>query len=301
MPALVSKETREEQLAEFLKGSPYCFVGWEELYHGNTTRITMLCEKHGLWSPRLAETLSGRRCAWCANRGTYTKEQRQAQLSKFAEDNGWWFVGFDSDDFSAKGRVTFLCAEHGVFGSDINHAVSGCGCKKCGLAKWHAENPGVDAAKVVTDACVSRGYSLMGMDGANSSSWLQIKCEEHGVWRVSYNNFVYRKSGCPKCANYGYNWARPGTLYALRSDCGRYIKVGASNSMRSRNYKLRQSTPFDFDRIAAVRFENGETPFRLEQQLLAKYESAGLSGFDGSTEWLLFSEELLEELQGISK
>lgn len=301
MPTLVPKETREEQLSEILKGTPYYFVGWEEPYHGNTTRVTMLCEKHGLWTPRLADTLKGKRCSWCANRGAYTREQRIEQLTKFARDNGWWFVGLESDDFSAKGRVSFLCVEHGVFGSDINHAVSGCGCKKCGLAQWHAENPGVDAEKVVRDECANRGFDLVELAGANSSSWLTIGCREHGAWQVSYNNFIYRKSGCPKCANYGYNWSRPGTLYALRSSCGRYVKVGVSNSMKSRNYKLRQTTPFDFDRIVAIRFEDGETPFKLEQHLLAKYESAGLSGFDGSTEWLLFSEELLEELQGISK
>jgi hypothetical protein len=50
-------------------------------------------------------------------------------------------------------------------------------------------------------------------------------------------------------------------------------------------------------------YENssGDLIFNLERMFHKKYESAGFNGFDGATEWLIFSRELLEEFISLSK
>jgi len=49
--------------------------------------------------------------------------------------------------------------------------------------------------------------------------------------------------------------------------------------------QLKSATPFDFHLIAKVKTTGAEA-MRKEKYYHRKYESAGLTGFDGATEWL---------------
>jgi len=52
-----------------------------------------------------------------------------------------------------------------------------------------------------------------------------------------------------------------------------------------------------FNIIEIFSDDSGEKISNLERMFHKKYESAGFSGFDGATEWLKFSPELLEEFR----
>jgi len=47
-------------------------------------------------------------------------------------------------------------------------------------------------------------------------------------------------------------------------------------------------------------YGDGGRVYDLEKRFHDKYERAGLSGFDGCTEWLVCSDELLGELRRVS-
>ncbi len=81
------------------------------------------------------------------------------------------------------------------------------------------------------------------------------------------------------------------------SDCGLYAKVGISNKYENRISILKKSTPFKFSLIELYSNISGDLIFNLERMFHSKYESAGFKGFDGATEWLKFSPELLEEFR----
>lgn len=106
-------------------------------------------------------------------------------------------------------------------------------------------------------------------------------------------------TGCPRCAKYGYQLDKTGYLYALRSECGRYVKIGISNNPSQRHRQLELATPFNFNLVEQVHGD-GVKIAGLEKSFHEKYESAGFTGFSGATEWLVFSDELLSELRSLS-
>lgn len=138
-------------------------------------------------------------------------------------------------------------------------------------------------------------------DGAykNYNSRAIVKCKIDGYeWSSSIECLINSARGCPKCANRGYNPSITGFLYALRSECGQYVKVGISNKPSRRHSELARATPFKFNIVE--QFEGGGAKIAsLEKHFHENYESAGFSGFDGATEWLVCSDELLSELRSV--
>ena len=61
--------------------------------------------------------------------------------------------------------------------------------------------------------------------------------------------------------------------------------------------QLTKSTPFSFNVIEMITSKDGRIARDLESHFHRKYEGAGLSGFDGATEWLTFSPSLLNEVR----
>ena len=60
--------------------------------------------------------------------------------------------------------------------------------------------------------------------------------------------------------------------------------------------KLAKNTPFKFSLIEQASGDGAKIA-ELERYFHDKYESAGLSGFDGATEWLICTPELMQELR----
>ena len=75
-----------------------------------------------------------------------------------------------------------------------------------------------------------------------------------------------------------------------------YLKVGISNKPSQRHRALELATPFSFSCIEKISGD-GSKIADLEKYLHNKYERAGFVGFDGCTEWLICTPELLEELR----
>lgn len=84
-------------------------------------------------------------------------------------------------------------------------------------------------------------------------------------------------------------------MYVLRSECGTFVKVGISNSSERRIAKLRKSTPFDFCVIEKL-CSDGEEARCRERYFKKTHRSAMFRGFDGATEWLMWSEDFEQDL-----
>lgn len=85
------------------------------------------------------------------------------------------------------------------------------------------------------------------------------------------------------------------------SRCGSFVKVGITNNINDRISYLRLKTPFDFDVVEYVRFGKGSDAVSLEAKLHKTMNSAGLSGFNGCTEWFLFDDSASSALDEIRK
>jgi hypothetical protein len=92
-------------------------------------------------------------------------------------------------------------------------------------------------------------------------------------------------SGCPVCAGYGYNPAKPGALYVLCGD--QWGKVGISNVLAQRLKKHAVVGAFG-QLVTAVEFADGALAVRIERSicdLIGKRSGERMEkGVDGYTE-----------------
>lgn len=206
-----------------------------------------------------------------------------------------WHSGYKNNNSKANVRCKFdgfeWCASvHSL----VNH---GYGCPNCSKKRiWTSEEriEQINKLENIEFVCWVDSYK-------NAHSKANVRCKVDGfIWIASVNSIVNTGSGCPQCANHGYDTSKAGTLYALRSECGQYIKVGISNDPKRRHKELQKRTPFTFNLIEQI-YGDGEMIANLEKHFHSKYESACFTGFDGATEWLMCTDYLLKELIDVAQ
>lgn len=131
----------------------------------------------------------------------------------------------------------------------------------------------------------------------NHHSKAICRCDIDGhEWSASVSNLLSHGTGCPSCAEYGFNPARQGYLYALRSDCGSMVKIGISNTYKTRLENLKRKTPFGWECIEVIK-GSGIAVAEAEKELHAVTERAiFINQFDGFTEWRKWDSKIPELL-----
>ena len=295
MSRLIPGEVRIEQINS-IQGIE--FVEWHSEYLGIESKAVVRCDIDGfIWSTKVAHLLkSGSGCPQCAGNRRYTSSEYMDKINAIA--NGrfkfvYWPYGFSNSRSKALCRCEFDGFEwESIANNIINH---GRGCPQCaGKRRWTSE----EYIEMVNVAGRGR-FCFSRWDGEfkNGKTKAIIKCLVDGFEWTSYiSPLIRRGCGCPKCAKYGFDGSKNGTIYFLYSDCGRYVKVGISNSVSSRISILRSKTPFNFSLIGMEDSVGSKVRY-LEGWFHDRYESAGLSGFDGATEWLIRTEDLIDNIR----
>jgi hypothetical protein len=149
-------------------------------------------------------------------------------------------------------------------------------------------------------AAKSKGYAFGGWHSEdlkkNTMSMLYAVCTDHGAFMISFANLVYHDRRCPSCAQYGFKSDMDGYVYALRSECGAYMKVGITNKPDVRIPQLSKATPFPFS-VDGVFKTSGSNARDTERSAHNEFMSAGLSGFDGCTEWLRYEPAIIKYVE----
>ena len=197
---------------------------------------------------------------------------------------------------SAYEKSLIHCKKHGMFEQEPRHHLSGVGCPDCGVLT-SIKSRTKKQSHFISQAVVVHGdkYDYSKVEYVNTNSNVKIVCPEHGVFeqRPSHHLNGVR---CPGCMSCGFDRTKVGFLYVLRSECGRYMKIGITNKPVQRHAQLSRATPFSFKRIELIEGP-GDRIANLEKELLAKYEPAGFTEtFDGSTEWRLWSDSIRHKL-----
>jgi len=211
------------------------------------------------------------------------------------------FVGWREceDAIKAMSRVIVMCNADGFeWDSSVNNLVNhGRGCPRCARNVWFTAEDRVDQINSLENILF-----LSWVDGyKNSYSKANVRCSLDGfVWRTAVGSLVNGWHGCPQCAKTGYDQCKTGTLYALRSECGRYVKIGISNDPKRRHNELEKRTPFKFNIVEQISGDGAKIA-ELEKYFHSKYERAGFARFDGCTEWLICTPQLLEELRELAE
>jgi hypothetical protein len=128
---------------------------------------------------------------------------------------------------------------------------------------------------------------------------ISILCDTHGVFNQRSDHHV-KGAGCPSCGKYGFDQKASGYLYFLKSQDGKFCKIGVTGKIEQRIGQLKKSTPFAFE-VAQVLPMNGDCAWSLEKHIKQTEQSAGFSDFSGASEWLTHPEEVESKLNVLCK
>ena len=294
MTKKLSKEQWEQRIRDAGAGR-YEFVRWAVYGEfGAHKKCVVRCHKDGYeFESEVTSFVHGRcGCPQCAGRRRWTAKERIEQINKLENIEFVSWVGSYEDN---KSKANVRCKIDGFeWPAIVNNILqSGYGCPNCSaVRRWTAKERIEQINKLEGIEFVSwvDGYK-------NTYSKANLKCEIDGFeWSVAVNDIVNSGRGCPRCAKYGFQLDKTGYLYALRSECGQYVKVGISNKPSMRHNQLEKRTPFKFHVIERISGDGAKIA-ELEKYFHNKYERAGFTGFDGCTEWLICTPQLLEELR----
>lgn len=289
----ISTQERENQISQLCKGGIYSFVGWLNENVGEKSQIFINCEKHGEWLTTVKNFCAGRRCPKCAREytGNVNKSNTEDFITKARVIHGDTYDYSETEYHLSNIRCRIVCKTHGSFKITPEKHLAGRGCPSCGRASRDNFKRD-DFAKFTTKARKVHGnkYDYSKVKYIGSSLKISIACSKHGVFLQTPNSHLSGQ-GCPSCSKSGFDQTKPATLYAIRSDCGQYVKIGITNNFEQRFSQLRRVTPFDVSVIERIECD-GQTARQFEKMFHDKFESAGFTGFDGATEWLQWSTEL---------
>ena len=258
-------------------------------YTSNKNKVSVLCSEHGLFLMTPNSHLLGQHCPKCSGKHRWTEQEFITRARAVHRNDKYDYSSVNYVNNSTK--VSIVCREHGVFKQTPKSHLLGRGCITCAGVKKHTNESFATKANLVHRN--KYDYSSINYCGAHIK--ISIVCPEHGMFEQTPCNHL-SGAGCPSCMACGFDRTKPASLYILRSDCGRYMKIGITNKPEQRYVQLSRSTPFSFKRIELIEGP-GDRIANLEKELLAKYEPAGFTEtFDGSTEWRLWSDSIRHKL-----
>jgi len=168
-------------------------------YQNGTTKVKIICHRHGAFYQQPYKHLEGRGCPLCSHNNI--EENSQLFISKSKNDHG------DRYDYSmvkyknARTKVRIICLEHGSFEQTPDNHLRGHGCPKC-MAQTISS-----VQKSTTEIFIKQAgeihnnyydYSLTDYDNAKTK--VKIVCPKHGQFEQSPDTHL-NGSGCPKCSN----------------------------------------------------------------------------------------------------
>ena len=273
------------------------FIEWESSYKNSYSKACVTCLIDGnKWSAVVISLVRGHGCPQCAGKRRWTEADRIYQINSIEgiEFSGW-VDGYSGVRSRAMLRCLVDCNE---WIASVDSIVNqGSGCPQCSKKRrWTSS----DRVKQLNEM---NNLSFVRWDGdyKNCYSKAIVRCEKCNCeWTSRITNLINNGHGCPSCAKSGYDQTKIGHLYALISDCGKYIKIGISNRPRRRFAKLSRSTPFKFNLVEQISGDGAKIA-ELEKYFHGKYERAGFTGFDGCTEWLVCTDELLKEIREMGR
>lgn len=274
------------------------FVRWDGEYKNSHSKAVCRCSIDGYeWSVMVNNLVNlGQGCPQCSGRRRWTESERIAQIN---ERSNIQFVRWHGGYKGAHSNAVCRCLIDGYeWSATVNNLVNaGQGCPQCGgCRKWTA-----DERIEQINGKPSIEFVRWESEYESVESKAVCRCLTDGYkWSASVNALVNKGRGCPACAKSGYDPSKPGTLYALRSECGSMVKIGISNDHRRRHRELAATTPFEWRCIELVHGE-GARIAELEQELLGKTEPIDFGEqFDGYTEWRKWDARIPEWFRAAS-
>jgi len=167
-------------------------------YKNNHTKINLICPIHGEFKVSPNDHLSKNvGCDKCNNVGS-TKKKNTGQLivDRFNKKHNFKYnysmMVYNGTDV----KIDIICPSHGVFKQTPHHHLKGHGCKKCCRLYSPTSEEFINEARKNNDN--KYDYSLV--EYKNNHTKINLICPIHGEFKVSPNDHINKKSGCPVCS-----------------------------------------------------------------------------------------------------
>lgn len=298
----ISQKEREVQVINRAKELGHEFIGWLDGHKNKDSKLIIRCHKHGDWNPMLSNYVRNGRCRQCVIESRTMSEDEALLKIKSNLKGNQTIIGSIGGYKNISTKFKISCHDHGEWQASALHLIySKSGCPKCGhetVAQKRRTPLDVVIDRINKILNKTNKYTFIGLNEEyqNSKSKVIVSCKEHGEWSVDIATILANKIGCPSCSKSGFKPCDKAYLYIIRSDCGRFFKVGISNNLQRRITELKRSTPFSFHSLH-VKSGVGHEIRAIEKALHDEFESACMKGFNGATEWFLWSERINEKIK----
>ena len=298
----------KEEYIDRINSTGRCeFISFHGEFKNARSRANVSCLKCEFeWNASIYTLTSGKSgCKKCATSKSVAAISLAPEVyRKRVDESGFAkFIRWNSDSFNAKSKITALCNRcNAEFVTTPDAVRRGSGCPAC-------KGDRISESKRVDDSFWIEKINSAG-DGLfrfvewevgfrNAYSRAIIECKNGHHWNSTPDSIVHG-SGCPRCARRGFDQTSDAYVYSMLSECGRYLKVGISGALDRRIANLKLDTPFDFS-VYSLFKTGGKNAMKSEKDMHGRYERAGFSGFQGSTEWMIATRELLDEMKEMGR
>lgn len=267
----------------------------KSLFCGSKKKILISCKIHGDFYQKAETHMAGYGCDLCARdvRRTKLTSSTDVFVEKAIKVHGG---RYDYSKCEYKGnhrKVTISCLEHGEFQQQPANHLMGNGCPTCKLdllSKKFSD----DRESFIAKAISIHGNKFIydKVIYVRSGIKVCITCPTHGDFYQVPNSHL-SDSGCSKCTAYGF---KPASIYIAEMDG--FCKIGISNNVKRRIKDVSKSAGRSLDLVAEYLFSSWADARRAESAVHneIKHLAAGLSGFDGATEFFLITPQDAAEM-----
>ena len=193
--------TKEEfvEKARKVHGDKYDYSKVE--YKNNSTKVCIICPKHGEFWQTPNHHLQGHGCKYCKNENIRKRCTHNITIfvEKARKVHGEKYDYSKVEYINSHTKVCIICPEHGEFWQTPSMHLCGNGCPKCGIEKRNKHNS-LNKTQFVEKARKVHGekYDYSKVEYVNNSTKVCIICPEHGEFWQTPNSHL-RGEGCPKC------------------------------------------------------------------------------------------------------
>lgn len=218
---------------------------------------------------------------------------REQQINKIPNTT---FVRWDGEYSGSYSKVICRCDAGHEWSASVHNLLAGSGCPRCAVIRTSGRQRVSTAERIAQINTIPNVDFVRWCDGdyRNAHSKAVCRCGAGHEWVTSVTSLIIQGTGCPRCAEYGYNPSKVSTLYALRSECGTMVKVGISNDYERRQRELTVRTPFSWSCVGMIH-SDGALIASLEKAFHGMTEPVTFTEtFDGYTEWRKWVPEITD-------
>jgi predicted nucleic acid-binding Zn-ribbon protein len=243
-----------------------------EPYPGSGRRNwQVICKRGHRSNPKAAILVDGCGCRKCLNEDmALTDEEARSRIFKL--HNGT-VTPMEPYPGAAALPWKMKCECGHEWAKSLSH-LGKWGCQKCAWQKISLTDE--EARRRLFDYFGDKITVLEPYPGSWERNWL-VACNQCGKeWSPTANSLLVG-SGCPNCAEYGFQLAKSAITYYIRisAPCGYLYKIGVTNLTVKQRYRA-ESVKVDVVEIWS--FKTGAEALQLETEILQKNEAHRYEG-----------------------